>query len=185
MFIFFNDTATTEIYTLSLHDALPISGRIEEIIADVVRELQASHEVEAVGIGAAGFVDAARSTVVFAPNLAWRDEPLRVNVEKRCGLPVVVENDANAAAWAEARFGAGRGQQYLVVLTVGTGLGGGLVTGGELYRGQQGIAAAFGHVTVEPGGRRGGRGGRGCSGGYPRRRALVLLALEHPPVLPA
>src|SRR3712207_9575408 len=98
------------------------------MIADVVRELQASHEVEAVGIGAAGFVDADRSTVVFAPNLAWRDEPLRVNVEKRCGLPVVVENDANAAAWAEARFGAGRGQQYLVVLTVGTGLGGGLVT---------------------------------------------------------
>ena len=110
-------------------------ARIEEIIADVVRELQASHEVEAVGIGAAGFVDAARSTVIFAPNLAWRDEPLRVNVEKRCGLPVVVENDANAAAWAEARFGAGRAQQYLVVLTVGTGLGGGLVTGGELYRG--------------------------------------------------
>src|SRR3712207_9119312 len=99
MFIFFNDTATTEIYTLSLHDALPISGRIEEMIADVVRELQASHEVEAVGIGAAGFVDADRSTVVFAPNLAWRDEPLRVNVEKRCGLPVVVENDANAASW--------------------------------------------------------------------------------------
>src|SRR3712207_7147057 len=59
-------------------------------------------------------------------------------------LPVVVENDANAAAWAEARFGAGRGQQYLVVLTVGTGLGGGLVTGGELYRGRQGIAAGFG-----------------------------------------
>src|SRR3712207_3750151 len=135
-------------------------ARIEEIIADVVRELQASHEVEAVGIGAAGFVDAARSTVVFAPNLAWRDEPLRVNVEKRCGLPVVVENDANAAAWAEARFGAGRGQQYLVVLTVGTGLGGGLVTGGELYRGRQGIAAEFGHVTVEPGGRRGGCGDR-------------------------
>jgi glucokinase len=160
-------------------------ARIEEIIADVVQELQAAHEVEAVGIGAAGFVDAARSTVIFAPNLAWRDEPLRVNVEKRCGLPVVVENDANAAAWAEARFGAGRGEQYLVVLTVGTGLGGGLVTGGELYRGRQGIAAEFGHVTVEPGGRRCGCGGRGCWERYASGRALILEAQELATVSPA
>jgi glucokinase len=160
-------------------------ARIEEIIADVVQELQAAHEVEAVGIGAAGFVDAARSTVIFAPNLAWRDEPLPVNVEKRCGLPVVVENDANAAAWAEARFGAGRGEQYLVVLTVGTGLGGGLVTGGELYRGRQGIAAEFGHVTVEPGGRRCGCGGRGCWERYASGRALILEAQELATVSPA
>jgi glucokinase len=160
-------------------------AKIEMLIADVVRELQASHDIEAVGIGAAGFVDAARSTVVFAPNLAWRDEPLRGNLEKRCGLPVVVENDANAAAWAEARFGAGRGQQYLVVLTVGTGLGGGLVIGGELYRGRLGIAAEFGHVTVEPGGRRCGCGGRGCWERYASGRALILEAQELATVSPA
>jgi glucokinase len=160
-------------------------AKIEMLIADVVRELQATHDVEAVGIGAAGFVDAARSTVVFAPNLAWRDEPLRGNLEKRCGLPVVVENDANAAAWAEARFGAGRGQQYLVVLTVGTGLGGGLVIGGELYRGRLGIAAEFGHVTVEPGGRRCGCGGRGCWERYASGRALILEAQELATVSPA
>jgi glucokinase len=160
-------------------------AKIEMLIADVVRELQASHDIEAVGIGAAGFVDAARSTVVFAPNLAWRDEPLRRNLEKRCGLPVVVENDANAAAWAEARFGAGRGQQYLVVLTVGTGLGGGLVIGGELYRGRLGIAAEFGHVTVEPGGRRCGCGGRGCWERYASGRALILEAQELATVSPA
>ena len=81
---------------------------IQEIIADVVRELQASHQIEAVGIGAAGFVDAARANVIFAPNLAWRDEPLRDKVAKRVELPVVVENDANATAWGEFRFGAGR-----------------------------------------------------------------------------
>ena len=160
-------------------------AKIEMLIADVVRELQASHDIEAVGIGAAGFVDAARSTVVFAPNLAWRDEPLRRNLEKRCGLAVVVENDANAAAWAEARFGAGRGQQYLVVLTVGTGLGGGLVIGGELYRGRLGIAAEFGHVTVEPGGRRCGCGGRGCWERYASGRALILEAQELATVSPA
>jgi glucokinase len=158
--------------------------KIEEIIADVVRELQATHDIEAVGIGAAGFVDAARSTVIFAPNLAWRDEPLRKAIEARCGLPVVVENDANAAAWAEARFGAGRGEEYLVVLTLGTGLGGGVVIGGELYRGQLGIAGELGHVTVDPGGRRCGCGGRGCWERYASGRALILEAQELATVSP-
>jgi glucokinase len=160
-------------------------AKIEEIIADVVRELQVSHQIEAVGIGAAGFVDAARSTVIFAPNLAWRDEPLRAAVEERCGLPVVVENDANAAAWAEARFGAGRGQKYLVMLTLGTGLGGGLVIDGQLYRGRLGVAAELGHITVEPGGRRCGCGGRGCWERYASGRALVREAQEIASLSPA
>jgi glucokinase len=159
--------------------------KTEEVIADVVRELQASHRVEAVGIGAAGFVDARRSNVIFAPNLAWRNEPLRAAIEGRCGLPVVVENDANAAAWAEARFGAGRGQDYLVILTVGTGLGGGIVLGGELYRGRLGIAAEFGHMTVEPGGRRCGCGSRGCWERYASGRALVREAQELATISPA
>ena len=158
---------------------------IEEIIADVVRELQATHDVEAVGIGAAGFVDASRSTVIFAPNLAWRDEPLRKAIEARCGLPVVVENDANAAAWAEARFGAGRGQKYLVMLTLGTGLGGGLVMDGQLYRGRLGVAAELGHITVEPRGRRCGCGGRGCWERYASGRALVREAQEIASLSPA
>jgi glucokinase len=159
--------------------------KIEEIIADVVRELQATHDVEAVGIGAAGFVDASRSTVIFAPNLAWRDEPLRKAIEARCGLPVVVENDANAAAWAEARFGAGRGEKYLVMLTLGTGLGGGLVIDGQLYRGRLGVAAELGHITVEPGGRRCGCGGRGCWERYASGRALVREAQEIATLSPA
>ncbi len=161
-------------------------AKIQEIIADVVRELQALNpSVEAVGIGAAGFVDAARANVIFAPNLAWRNEPLRSAIEARCRLPVVVENDANAAAWAEARFGAGRGEQYLVVLTIGTGLGGGLVFDGQLYRGRLGIAAELGHVTVEPGGRRCGCGGRGCWERYASGTALVHEAQELASVSPA
>jgi glucokinase len=160
-------------------------AKIEEIIADVVDELRSAHQVEAVGIGAAGFVDAGRSRVIFAPNLAWRDEPLRAAVEKRCGLPVVVENDANAAAWAEARFGAGRGRSYLVILTLGTGLGGGLVVAGELYRGRQGIAAEFGHMKVEPGGRRCGCGARGCWERYASGTALVHEAQEIASTAPA
>jgi glucokinase len=157
----------------------------EEVIADVVRELRASHDVDAVGLGAAGLVDAQRANVIFAPNLAWRNEPLRAAIEERCGLPVVVENDANAAAWAEARFGAGRGQEYLVVLTVGTGLGGGIVLDGQLYRGRLGIAAEIGHLTVEPGGRRCGCGSRGCWERYASGQALVREAQELASISPA
>ena len=89
-------------------------------IVSVIEAMRAEHEVEAVGIGIAGFVDAARSKVYFAPNLlGWRDGPLRWEVEQRVGLPVVVENDANAAAWGEARFGAGREERFIVCVTVG------------------------------------------------------------------
>ena len=83
---------------------------VEDTIVEVVAELRRRHEVVAVGIGAAGFVDADRATVLFAPHLSWRNEPLRDAIDRRLGLPVVVENDANAAAWAEWRFGAGRGE---------------------------------------------------------------------------
>jgi glucokinase len=151
---------------------------VQEVIASAVRELATDHEVEAVGIGAAGLVDAARSTVLFAPNLAWRNEPLRAAIEQRCGLPVVVENDANAAAWGEARFGAGRDERYVVMITVGTGLGGGIILDGELYRGKLGIAAEIGHMILEPYGRRCGCGNRGCWERYASGNALVREAQE-------
>jgi glucokinase len=152
--------------------------KVEEVIADCIRELAADHEVETAGLGAAGFVDAARSTVLFAPNLAWRNEPLRAAVEQRTGLPVVVENDANAAAWAETRFGAGHGQPNTVTLTVGTGLGGGVVLGGELIRGAFGAAAEVGHMNLVPDGRPCGCGLLGCWEQYASGRALVTEARQ-------
>jgi glucokinase len=152
--------------------------RIEEATADAVRELVSQHEVEAVGIAAAGFVDASRSTIVFAPNLAWRDEPLRADLERRIDLPVVVENDANAAAWGEFRHGAGRDVDDMVLLTVGTGLGGGIVVEGRLLRGHSGFAAELGHVRVVPDGHRCGCGNRGCWEQYASGRALVREARE-------
>jgi glucokinase len=121
-----------------------------EIIADVVNELLARYEVDAVGIGAAGFVDEAQATVLFAPNLAWRDEPVKQRVEERIGRPVTVDNDANAAAWAEAKLGAGRGQNDVVLITVGTGIGAGIVLDGRLYRGRFGSAGEPGHYRVVP-----------------------------------
>lgn len=154
-------------------------GQVVATIAEVVARLRAAHQVGAVGLGAAGFVDATGSRVRFAPNLAWRDEPLRDRVAQAVGLPVVVENDANAMAWAEHRFGSGRGVADLACLTVGTGIGGGMVLGGALYRGGAGMAAEFGHLRVVPHeGRRCGCGHRGCWEQYVSGRALVVEARE-------
>lgn len=154
-------------------------------IADAVTELTAVHEVEAVGLGAAGFVDQARSTMLFSPNLAWRDEPLKQKVEDRLGLPVVVENDANAMAWGEARFGAGRDAHHLLCVTLGTGIGGGIIIEGELYRGRWGIGGEWGHFRVVPDGRRCGCGNRGCWEQYASGHALVREARDLTRVAPA
>lgn len=154
--------------------------RVADAIIGTVKALQgkASSEVAAVGIGAAGFVDADRADVLFAPNLPWRHEPLRAVVAGRVGVPVVVENDANAMAWGEHRFGAGRGAGHLVCVTIGTGIGGGIVLGGTLLRGAYGIAAEFGHMRVVPDGRRCGCGNRGCWEQYCSAGALARAARD-------
>ncbi|WP_283133772.1 ROK family glucokinase [Rhizohabitans arisaemae] len=147
-----------------------------ETICEVIVELAGRHDVAAVGLGAAGFVDESRATVRFAPNLAWREEPLKRRVEDMVGLPVVVENDANAGAWGEARFGAGRGEENLVCVTIGTGIGGGLILGGRLYRGRWGMGGEVGHFRVVPDGRLCGCGNRGCWERYASGSALGLEA---------
>lgn len=146
---------------------------IEQSIEDLVDELRSEHDVVAVGVGAAGFVDVGRSTVLFAPNLAWRDEPLRADLEKRLGLPVVIENDANAAAWGEFTFGAAHDVSDSLLVTVGTGVGGGIVHNGELHRGSFGVAAEIGHMRVVPEGRLCGCGNRGCWEQYASGSSLV------------
>jgi glucokinase len=162
------------------HRATPAQhpDQVRDAITDAVRELRSGREVAAVGVAAAGFVDAARSVVMFAPNLAWRDEPLREELEQRTGFPVVVENDANAAAWAEARFGVGRGVRHVLALTVGTGLGGGAVQDGRVLRGEYGAAAEVGHVVMVPGGRPCPCGLQGCLERYASGTALVRRARE-------
>ncbi|TYB61108.1 ROK family glucokinase [Nonomuraea sp. PA05] len=151
---------------------------VAETVADVVRELSGDRTIEAVGVGAAGFVDETRSVVRFAPNLAWREEPLQKKISDLVGLPVVIENDANAMAWGETRFGAGRGQSHVVCLTLGTGIGGGIVIDGALYRGRWGMGAELGHMQVLPGGRQCGCGNIGCWEQYASGQALVKEARE-------
>ena len=153
-------------------------GSTIDVIAGVLIELLERYDVDAVGIGAAGFVDQTRSTVLFAPNLAWRDEPVKKLVEERIGRAVVVENDANAAAWAETRLGAARGQQHIMLITVGTGIGAGLVLDGHLYRGRFGMAGEPGHYRVVPDGRLCGCGNRGCWEQYASGSALVAEARD-------
>ncbi|HVT20226.1 MAG TPA: ROK family glucokinase [Mycobacteriales bacterium] len=152
--------------------------RLAELVADVVTELRESHDVAAVGVGAAGWVDAARTTVLFAPNLAWRNTPLHADLSRLVDLPVDVENDANAAAWGEHRFGAGEREPDTVVLTIGTGIGAGLIVDGELRRGRFGIGGEPGHYRVVPGGRLCGCGNHGCWEQYCSGTALVRAARE-------
>jgi glucokinase len=148
-----------------------------DFIIEVIEELSAAHPVTAVGIGAAGWIDAERSRVLFAANLAWRDEPLREKVADRVSLPVVVENDANAAAWAEFRFGAAKdATDSMVLLTVGTGIGAGIVFGGKVIRGAYGIAAEMGHARAVPAGLPCGCGRYGCLEQYASGSALVRYA---------
>ena len=150
---------------------------VEDTIVSVVDELRESHpDVAAVGIGAAGFVGADRATVVFAPHLSWRNEPLRDSLRHRLGLPLVVDNDANASVWAEYRFGAGRHESHLVMVNLGTGIGGGIVMADRVIRGRFGIAGEFGHMQVVPDGIRCQCGNRGCWEQYASGNALVREA---------
>jgi glucokinase len=153
-------------------------AHIADVVVEIVSQLRVEHDVVAVGIGAAGFVDVERATVLFAANLAWRDAPLRADIGSRLDLPVIVENDANAAAWGEFRFGAGEEQPDVVVLTIGTGIGAGLILNGALHRGRFGIAGEPGHMRVVPGGRLCGCGNRGCLEQYCSGTALVRAARE-------
>jgi glucokinase len=131
----------------------PSIGRSEdELVADLARELQeakdARPDVIAAGLGIPATIDHARGLAVHAVNLTITDVPIRDVMQERIGLPVFVDNDANVAALAEHLYGAGRGADDVVMLTVGTGIGGGLILGGEVYRGSTGAAAELGHIVV-------------------------------------
>lgn len=146
--------------------------------ASLTRELSQAHKIDAVGVACAAFIDRAGSTVYFSPNLAWRDEPLQQRLEVALGLPVTIENDANAAAWGEFRFGAAAEASNMVMVTVGTGIGGGIVVDGVLMHGAFGVAAELGHMRVVPGGVRCGCGNRGCWEMYASGTALVREARD-------
>ena len=152
---------------------------LTQTIADVARELMQDFTVESVGVCAAGFVSSDRKTMLATPNIAgWNGVNLDYELTSLIGLPVVIENDANAAAWGEVKFGAARGKSEVLMITVGTGIGGGIVVDGKLHRGAFGIAAEIGHMRVVPDGLLCGCGAYGCFEQYGSGNALVRFARE-------
>jgi len=154
------------------------SAAIVDAVAGLINTLAAGEQVIGAGVAAAGFIDAEQANIVYAPNLSWRNEPFKALVEAKVSVPVLLENDANAAGWAEYRFGAGKGYKHMVMLTIGTGVGGAVITDSHLLRGGFGVAAELGHMRVVPEGRLCGCGQHGCIEQYASGTALLRSARE-------
>jgi glucokinase len=156
-----------------------------ENIARAIKEVGDGREAGGVCLAVPGLIHASENKVVFSPNLhAIEGIPLKDELEPRIELPLTVENDGNAAAWGEFRFGVGSEADHLVFVTLGTGIGGGVITHGVLMRGAQGSGGELGHVTVQATGPRCACGNHGClealaSGSALARRAREL-AIENP-----
>jgi glucokinase len=156
---------------------------VQRIVAVAQELMSGRNDVAVLGVGAAGMVDR-QGVMRFAPNVAWREFPLTQVIGSAVGIPTLVDNDANVAAWGEFRFGAGRGCSDMLLVTVGTGIGGGIVADGKLLRGAHGFAGEIGHIIVEPGGPLCGCGNQGCWEQVASGRAIGRLgreaASEHP-----
>lgn len=136
-------------------------------------------DVSAVGIGSPGPLDSKAGKVIFTPNMAgWRNVPVRDRLHEELDRTIVLENDANVAAYGEFRCGAGRRVKDMVLLTLGTGIGGGIVLGGRLFRGVSDTGAELGHMIIRHGGRKCGCGNRGCLEAYASATAVVARTKE-------
>lgn len=172
------DEAGTMITKIRRPSLASDAASIARTVVDIAQELASEYAAASIGVGAAGFVDKSRRTISFAPNIAWRDEPLADRLEDATGLPTVIENDANAAAWGEFTFGVASHASSIVFVTLGTGVGGGLIIDGQLLRGTHGFAGEIGHVNLVPDGLQCGCGGRGCWEQYSSGTALVRMARD-------
>ena len=160
--------------------ATPDAGgdSIVEAVVAIVQELAAGESVIGVGVAAAGFIDAEQANILYAPNLSWRNYPFKAKLEALLSYPVIIENDANAAGWAEFRYGAGRGTKNMTMLTIGTGVGGAVIADSKMLRGGFGIGGELGHIRVVPDGRLCGCGAHGCIEQYGSGTALLRSARE-------
>ncbi len=156
-----------------------IAAMIAKVIADLSKRCDAHRDdILGVGIGAPGPLERERGIVVVAPNLGWRDYPLRDRVIDRVGLPATLDNDANCATLGEWWRGAARGSRNVLGLTIGTGIGGGIVLDGQLYHGASDVAGEFGHTTIDSTGRYCRCGNYGCLEAYASGPAIAQRARE-------
>lgn len=147
--------------TLAEEGPEPVMGRIKEAIRQAAG--QQLGEVQTIGIATAGPLDPWEGVIIKAPNLpGWHQVPLKAIIEEEFGLPTYVGNDANLAALAEQRFGAGKGTQDLIYITHSTGIGGGIIVDGRMLLGSKGLGAEVGHITLDIDGPRCGCGNIGC-----------------------
>ncbi|ALG07806.1 ROK family glucokinase [Kibdelosporangium phytohabitans] len=151
---------------------------LNDAIVSVISSLTARHAISAVGLAVAGFVATDLKTVMFAPHLAWRRADVADRISRKLDLPVVLEHDANAAALAEYRYGAARGAKVATLIAIGTGIGGGLLLDGKIFRGAHGVAPELGHLRVVPNGRPCSCGKSGCWERYCSGTALSATAIE-------
>jgi glucokinase len=165
-----------------IRESVTIPTQHEKGPADAVERMGAAAEklmetagrADACGSGVPGPLDLQRRTLFFATNMpAWKNVPYPGMLEKRLGIPTFMENDANCAAWGEYVAGAGRGTRSLVLYTLGTGVGGGIVIDGELWVGASGAAGELGHMTIDPAGPRCGCGQPGCVEQYASASAVA------------
>ena len=154
------------------------SEAIIDAVVEMIERLAVGRAITAAGVAAPGFIDSQQSTVYYTPNINWRNEPLRARLIQRLNVDITIDNDANAAGWAEYRFGAGRNLNDMTMLTIGTGVGGAIVSQGRLFRGGFGTGAELGHLRVVPDGLPCGCGARGCIEQYGSGRALLRMANE-------
>lgn len=156
-----------------------IVEQVETVITETCAATGASRSAfHGVGIGAPGAVKIAEGLVVFAPNLGWHSYPLRARVQERVQLPVTLDNDANCATLGEWWLGAAKGAQNVIGLTIGTGIGGGIILGGKLYHGSGDAAGEIGHTTIDSTGRRCKCGNYGCLEAYASGPAIAERARE-------
>ncbi len=173
-------TGTGEILATARRDTPREGGRaLTEAIANVATELAQQYPVDSIGVSAAGFISSDRQTMLATPNISnWNGVNLVAELTEILHKKIVLENDANAAAWGEFKFGAGRGRNDLMMLTLGTGVGGGLILDGAVFRGAFGIGAELGHIRLVPDGHLCGCGIRGCLEQYASGSGLMRHARE-------
>lgn len=169
--------------TDSVRGAKHVVDRMVHLVEACIEEVTAAHgttrdAVAGVGIGSPGPLDRRTGTVINTPNLGWRNFPLRDLIANAVRLPCTLDNDANCATFGEWWLGAGRGTRTLVGLTLGTGIGGGIVLDGEIFHGASDAAAEIGHMTIDCNGRRCKCGNYGCLEQYASGPAIALRAVE-------
>lgn len=162
--------------TLAAQGADPVISRIVKLAKASIKE--SGKKVEGMGIGSPGPLDTKKGIVLLTPNLGWTNMPLRDRVSEGLGLPGTLDNDANCAIFGEWWQGAARGAKYVIGLTLGTGIGGGIVIDGEIYHGASDAAGEFGHVSIDANGRHCKCGNYGCVEAYASGPAIAERAVE-------